>query len=104
MIIQQQSLMHNPFGLIGACMAHSRGIYAAWTAHKSKHNLAIVYSILKTDYGLSIKSRCPETATQMERDIKEIIAHCMPDTEYEIEQECEYVRVYKLPRLSKDTK
>ena len=69
MIIQQQSLMHNPFGLLGACLVHSRGIYAAWTAHKSKHNLAIVYSILKTDYGLSIKSRCPETATQMERDM-----------------------------------
>ena len=103
MIIKQYSLMDNSLGLAGVVLAHQSGVYAAWTAHTSRNNYDMTYSILEMDYGLSIKIRSnPGNAKQVEKDIKEIIKHCMPDTEYKIEQDCNLVRVIKLTKGKQD--
>lgn len=92
MKIIQKSLINTPHGLVGALLAVRSGVSAAWVSDDEK------YSILRTDYGLSI---CCRTDHPADGDIETIISHCMPECKVwrtEISSDSDIIRVINLDK------
>jgi hypothetical protein len=84
MKIETVSAFDNSLGLLGAIWQANAGVREAWRA-------ADKYTILRMDYGLSIKNHNGRAFPV--KDIKAIAAACIPGRDYKIERDENILRL-----------